>query len=366
MELYVGIMSGTSVDGIDAVLVDFDGGNAQMIANHSQPFPNDLKRDVVALLQTFTVHLKKLGEIDHRLGMCYANCVNDLLRKANIDPQIVKAIGCHGQTIYHQPRGKYPFTMQIGDGNLIAALTGITTITDFRRMDMAFKGGGAPLTPAFHKGFLGSDKECRAILNLGGIANVTILDKERVVGLDSGPANCLIDLWIQLKRGCKYDDEGLWAKSGRVDERLLENLLAEKYFSLDLPKSTGKELFNIDWLMKILESYPDIEDEDVQATLTELTAVTVANDIKKYAHNVDGLYACGGGANNTFLLERVAHHLPGVRILTTTELGVPTQWVEAIAFAWLAMRRCNEQTGNLPQVTGANRCVVLGALYKGH
>lgn len=363
---YIGIMSGTSVDGIDTVLVEDTSSGLKMIDHHSCEFPSALKNDILQLLSTFHVHLKKLGEIDARLGICYAEAVNALLKKTEVNPNEVLAIGCHGQTVYHNPRGDYPFTMQIGDGNKVAALTGIKTICDFRRMDVAFGGDGAPLAPAFHNGYLYSEKEQRVILNLGGIANITILNKDesKVLGFDTGPANCLMDLWIQKIKNMKYDKNGQWAKAGTVNGELLNELCNEEYFVLSPPKSTGKELFNLAWIEKRLLKFKTLKPDDIQSTLCDFTAKTIAAAILKYAPSYQAVYSCGGGSSNTYLHERLSHFLKGIKISTTNELGVPVQWVEAIAFAWLAKRRVEGKYGNIPSVTGARSKVKLGAVYE--
>ena len=362
---YIGLMSGTSVDGIDAVLVKEKKGRLILVEAYSMPFPDDLKTDIEELLKTFQVHLQKLGEIDHRLGCCYAECVNRLLKKASVNSSEVIAVGCHGQTIFHDPRTDTPFTMQIGDANIIAARTGIITVNDFRRMDVAYGGDGAPLAPAFHADYLSSNSEKRIILNLGGIANITILDydKKDVIGFDTGPANCLMDLWIQKCRGEKYDKNGNWAKSGKVNNELLNEMLNNYYFSLPSPKSTGKELFNLDWLNSVLKNYSNLEEKDVQATLCDLTAKSIADEINKHCSDADAVYSCGGGAYNVFLHERLSFYLPDVKISTTDELGVSVQWMEAIAFAWLTKQRIEKKPGNLPSVTGAKQRAILGALY---
>ena len=362
---YIGLMSGTSVDGIDAVLVKDENNSLNMVSNHSMEFPEDLKNDIEELLKTFEIHLQKLGEIDHRLGCCYAECVNGLLKRASVDPKDIAAVGCHGQTVFHDPRSKYPFTMQIGDANIIAAKTGIKTVNDFRRMDVALGGDGAPLAPAFHAGYLSSDSEKRIILNLGGIANITILDSDKgdVIGFDTGPANCLMDLWIQKCKGLSYDANGEWANTGNVEETLLNAMLKNYYFTLPAPKSTGKELFNLEWLNSVLKEFAEVSEIDVQATLCELTAKSVAGEILKYCHETEAVYSCGGGAYNKHLQSRLGFYLPGVKISSTDELGVPVQWVEAIAFAWLTKRRIEEKSGNLPSVTGAVKEAVLGAVY---
>jgi len=365
MQYYIGIMSGTSMDGIDAVLVAFEKDKLQHIADHTIPFPNALQKDLEELIGSFQTNLKEIGEIDHQLGLCYAEAVNGLLQKSGFEASQIEAIGCHGQTVFHAPEGAYPFTMQLGDGNLIAARTGIRTIMDFRRMDMAVGGGGAPLAPAFHQYFLNDPSEKRCILNLGGIANITILqeDETQVIGFDTGPANCLMNSWIKQQKGLEYDKDGQWAKSGTVHMPLLEKLLQEPYFKLAAPKSTGRELFNLSWLKEKLEAFPNMKEEDIQATLLELTAKSVADAIKNVAPETEAVYVCGGGAFNAVLMERLSFHLHNRKLGTTDELGVHPQWVEAIAFACLAMRRMSNQHGNLPSVTGARKKVLLGTIY---
>lgn len=362
--MYIGVMSGTSIDGVDAVLVSISEKGIKLIASVSHDFPDNLAEELKELLRSDKIVLQKVGELDHRLGIVYAESINQLILEAGVDRKDVIAIGCHGQTVFHNPRGKYPFTMQLGDGNLIAANTGITTVTDFRRMDMAFGGEGAPLTPAFHKEFFSSDSENRVILNLGGIANISILNKDKFVGMDTGPANCLMDLWIQKCLDKKYDCNGSWAKSGRVCNGLLESFLKEDYFGLVAPKSTGKELFNMNWIEDHLTNFSKISEQDVQATLCELTARTIVDAINLYSPDYTSIYVCGGGAFNTFLLERLGAFAPGVEINTTAKLNVHEQLVEAMAFAWLAKQRVLECEGNLPEVTGARSKVVLGSLYK--
>lgn len=366
MKYYIGIMSGTSLDGIDAVLVSFDQNELQHIGDHTIPFPEKLQRELEELISSFHTNLKMIGEIDHQLGLCYAEVVNGLLKKTNWKATDIEAIGCHGQTVFHSPEEPYPFTMQLGDGNLIASKTGIRTVIDFRRMDMAVGGGGAPLAPAFHQYFLNDSSEKRCILNLGGIANITILseDENKVVGFDTGPANCLMNSWIKSIKGLGYDKNGDWAKSGKVIYPLLEEMLKEPYFALDAPKSTGRELFNLHWLNKQLKQFSGLNNQDIQATLLELTAQSVAKAILDFAPNTEAVYACGGGAFNDYLMERLAANLQGRKISSTAELGVHPQWVEAIAFAWLAMRRESNQHGNLPSVTGASKKVLLGTIYE--
>ena len=362
MDLYIGVMSGTSMDGVDAVLVEFSEGKVNELGFCSVGFPDDLKNDLQNMVSTGIINLEKLGEMDHRLALVYARCINRLLVETGYECSLVKAIGCHGQTVFHAPRAKYPFTMQIGDGNIVAAKTGIPTITDFRRMDMAYGGQGAPLACGFHQYYLNSNDEKRAILNLGGIANITILstDYDNVTGFDTGPANCLMDSWIQHCEVLPFDRDGDWARSGNVIYTMLQQMLREPYFAQKAPKSTGRELFNISWLEKYLQGN-FYQNQDIQATLLELTAKTVADAIVDY--DIEAIYTCGGGAKNKYLLERLSYYLPKIEINTTQALGISVQHVEAIAFAWLAQRRFLMLPGNLPSVTGAGNNAVLGNLY---
>lgn len=356
-------MSGTSVDGVDSVLVNFNKGKAEVISSYSQDFPLDLREDIFNLLVDYSISLEKLGEMDHRLGIIYSECVNILLKKSEVAADNVIAIGCHGQTIMHKPESKYPFSMQIGDGNIVAARTGISTVNDLRRMDIAFGGQGAPLTPAFHREFFYSKSEKRIVLNLGGIANISILNDRNLIGFDTGPANCLLDLWIDRCKGEQFDKNGEWARTGKINKNLLDEFLKEEYFGLSSPKSTGRELFNEVWLDEKLSSFKDIPQEDIQASLTELTVCSIVGGIVEMAQETEGVYVCGGGAYNKFLMERLAFHLPSMNIRTTEMLGIPVQQVESVAFAWLAKQRIDEVPVNLSQVTGSRSNSVLGALY---
>ncbi|AUR52226.1 anhydro-N-acetylmuramic acid kinase [Aquella oligotrophica] len=365
---YIGIMSGTSLDGIDAVLCNFDNNDKlTVLAKCSIPFDRGLQADLQQLLRTFTLHLKEFGELEVRLAYDYAKAVKLLLKSANLNHNEITAIGCHGQTIFHEPIGKYPFSLQLLDGNKLAQLTGINVVCDFRRMDMAYGGQGAPLTPVFHKYFLSGTKP-RVILNLGGIANITMLDpaSENVTGFDTGPANCLIDLWVQDRFGLPYDKDGVLAKSGTVIAELLEIMLKDEYFQLPAPKSTGKEIYHLDWIKaKLAQATAQYSDEDVLCTLTELTAQTVADAIASQisTSSVEAIYACGGGAFNGFLLERISHN-SGIQVTTTKELGIDVDQLEAIAFAWFAKRRVEKKPANYESVTGASQKCILGALYE--
>lgn len=363
-ELYIGIMSGTSLDGIDAVLVDFSSSRPTVLHGVHHPFSPSLRGQLLHLTQSHTIELSELGSIDHQLGLSYADIVADLLGSAKVASSEIKAIGSHGQTIYHHPKAVHPFTLQIGDANLIAEKSRITTIADFRRRDMAADGEGAPLVPAFHAALFRDKTKETIVVNIGGIANLSILPANQntpVTGFDSGPGNLLLDGWIQLKKGDAYDDAGKWGASGQVIPSLLEQLLAETYFNTPAPKSTGRELFNINWLKEKLNG--DENDEDVQATLHELTAISIANAVQQQEKMADELILCGGGAYNTHLATRITHHLPDCTITSTERYSIDPQLIEAMAFAWLARETLSGRAGNIPEVTGAKRAVILGAIY---
>jgi anhydro-N-acetylmuramic acid kinase len=301
------------------------------------------------------------------IGRAFADAALRLLRQAGIDPGSVRAIGSHGQTIRHGPRGETPFTLQIGDANVIAERCGITTVADFRRRDMAAGGQGAPLLPALHAALFAQPGRTRVVLNLGGIANITVLPgdpQQSIRGFDTGPANCLMDAWIARHHGVGHDEGGAWAAEGRVDQALLDALLADAYFASPPPKSTGRELFNLDWLAQRLAGDAH-EAVDVQATLLELTARSAAQAIRTHASDADDVLVCGGGVHNPLLMAALRRGLAPLPVRSTQELGIDADFVEATAFAWLAKRRLDALPGNLPEVTGARGERVLGAIYFG-
>lgn len=360
-ERYIGIMSGTSMDGVDTVLVDIEDGNIQLLCEHAFPMGENLKQSLLDICLGQSTNLQAIGELDHRLGHLFADAVTALLNKANVDPSSVTAIGSHGQTVFHSPDTEYAFTMQLGDANIISAKTGITTVADFRRKDMAYGGQGAPLVPAFHQQLFSQPDLTRVVLNIGGIANITILSPGKpVTGYDTGPGNMLMDAWINKHKGQRYDNEGAWAQSGRVDLGLLSSLMSDPYFTLQPPKSTGRELFNLPWLESHLNAF-NLCPEDVQRTLVEFTAVTIANDVKK--EDAGELLVCGGGAHNPLIMGRLAELLPSWKVITTADRGIDIDNMEAMAFAWLAYRTIHQLPGNLPEVTGAKQLTSLGAIY---
>jgi anhydro-N-acetylmuramic acid kinase len=360
-ELFVGLISGTSVDGVDAVLAAFDDDSSRIVAATTTPFPPDLLSRLRRIIEMPQTTLRELGALDNAVGRFFASCTNDLLYSAGVEADRVTAIGHHGQTIFHEPDGAERFTMQIGDPNIVAADTGILTVADFRRLDMAFGGQGAPLVPAFHAWRFGAT-EPRVVVNIGGIANITVLEPSRpVLGFDTGPGNTLLDLWIRRTQGRGFDEAGRFAASGHVDEALLAHMLAEPYFAAPAPKSTGRELFHMEWIDRYIAA-TDRAAADVQATLAELTATTIVDSIKSAQPGCRRIIVCGGGAHNDDILARLRRR-SGVIVETTAEHGLSPDWVEGTAFAWLARARLQHHAGNVPSVTGARRDAVLGGVY---
>jgi len=365
-DLYIGLMSGTSLDGIDAALVRFKNKQVTVVETVCSPLSSNLKDEIKSLINPSENEINRLTSLDIQLGQHFSEVVQQLINKANIKKQDVIAIGSHGQTIRHLPAAKYPSTLQIGDPNIIAEITSITTVADFRRRDIAAGGQGAPLVPAFHEQIFRDPKKNRVILNLGGIANITILPADKnipVTGFDTGPANTLINHWIQQQQNKSYDDGGKWASSGTINEDFLKELLNDDYFKLTPPKSTGTEYFNAAWLTKKLSQFPFLAAEDVQASLTAFTATTIKDAITQYANRVDEIIICGGGVHNDFLLQQLKQALPNVEIHSSAKYGLDPDYVEATAFAWLAKQTMNHKAGNLPEVTGAKRAVILGGVY---
>ena len=363
-QLYLGLMSGTSLDGVDVALLDMQG-KPKLRAAGFFPMPTDLRQALSELIHSGETSLQKLGELDHRLGLLYAHCVNEFLTQNQLDKSQIRAIGCHGQTVWHAPHGEFPFTMQIGDMNLLAARTGIDTVGDFRRKDMAWGGQGAPLVPAFHQGLFFDPNFATVVLNIGGISNVSVLiPNQPVIGYDTGVGNALMDAWIERHLGKTYDADGQWARSGEVQQELLAQMLSEPFFQQPPPKSTGRELFNLNWLEKTFQKWPALLAQDVQATLLEFTAQGNALALQQiHSPLPKRLLVCGGGAKNGFLMERLRALLPDWQIAPTTDFGLHIDFVEAAAFAWLAHQRIHNLPANLPSVTGAQRAVSLGAIY---
>ncbi|QXO17903.1 anhydro-N-acetylmuramic acid kinase [Vibrio ostreae] len=363
-ELYIGIMSGTSLDGVDTALVALSGDHIELMAHGFLPMPEQLKQRLLAVCLGQPTNLAEIGTLDHLLGHLYADAVEQLLTTSGTKPEQIRAIGNHGQTVFHQPTGATPFTIQLGDANVIAARTGITTVADFRRKDMALGGQGAPLVPAFHRTVFAVTDSSVVVLNIGGIANISVLSPDAsVIGYDSGPGNVLMDGWCQRHTGQSYDMNGDWARRGKVITSLLLQLKQASYFSQPAPKSTGRELFNLDWLDQQLAGHHPAP-ADVQRTLCELSAETIADQVRQYAQGpAPELLVCGGGAQNGLLMERLQILLPGWQVAPTTRKGVNGDYMEAMAFAWLAQRRIHGLASNLPSVTGARQLASLGVIY---
>jgi anhydro-N-acetylmuramic acid kinase len=362
--LYLGLISGTSVDGIDAALVSFERPVPQLRAARTHPWPPALRQQILDIAQADApIGLDALGRFDVALGRCFADAANHLLQESGTPIAAVRAIGSHGQTVRHRPAGAFPFTWQLGDPSVIAERCAIDVIADFRRADVAAGGQGAPLLPAVHAMLLGRPGHARVVLNLGGIANITVLGADgRVHGFDTGPANGLLDAWCLQHRQQPFDREGAFAASGRVDQALLQRLLGDPYFALPPPKSTGREHFHLEWLARHLVSV-SLSPEDVQATLLELTVHSVSAAITRHASAASDVLVCGGGVHNPRLLDRLRDELAPRVVESTATHGIDPDYLEAMAFAWLARQRVLGLPGNLPDVTGARGPRVLGAWY---
>jgi len=368
--LYIGLMSGTSMDALDAVLVRFDDSRPVLTSTYSCPIPDGLRHRLSDVCHSRRDHLDECARLDSDFGRFEAMVVETLLKNSNTGAENVQAIGSHGQTVRHVPDGDPPYSIQVGDPALLAVMTGIDVVADFRRQDIAAGGQGAPLVPAFHAAFWRKPCEDRVLLNLGGISNITILPgnpNQPVTGLDCGPANALLDAWIRKNLGLDLDEDGKWAANGRIVERLLEHMLSDPYFARPLPKSTGTEYFNLNWLMTQLEASAstDAHPADIQATLCALTVESVTRAIQLFAPDTRNVYVCGGGALNGHLIEALRVRMDPIKLEATSVLGLDPQWVEATAFAWLARENLHGRPGNLPSVTGAQQALVLGGLYRG-
>jgi len=358
-------MSGTSLDGVDIVVADFAEFPPRLLYCTTTPYSASLQDRLRQLCRSQTTSLDELYSLDAELGEVYAEVVNAALQQAGIAKQRVVAIGCHGQTVRHSPDSAIPYTAQIGDPNRIAARSGIATVADFRRKDIALGGQAAPLAPAFHRFLFRSSEEDRAVINIGGIANITYLPANfdlPIQGFDTGPGNTLLDFWIQRHQSKAYDDGGDWARNGTIDVEMLDRMIAsEAYFHQPAPKSTGTEYFNPEWLAAFVDDSADAAS--IQATLVELTAVSIAKAIRTLPALPGSCYLCGGGARNHFLVERLALALPECTVTTTAELGLDVDFVEACAFAWLARERINLRPANVLEVTRARQKALLGGIY---
>ena len=359
-ELYIGLMSGTSHDGVDAVLAAAGRGRVRLIKAHHLAYSPSLRTRLLALQEPGPDEMHRAAILANELSDLYARAVRRLLARAGVGARAVAAIGCHGQTVRHRPGDGY--TLQLINGARLAERSGIAVVCDFRSRDVAAGGEGAPLVPAFHRAMFGTARRSRVVVNVGGIANLTLLPaRDAVTGFDCGPGVCLLDAWIREKRRKPFDVSGAWAASGRVIPPLLMKLLAHPFFRRRPPKSTGRDEFDLRWVKRALAGSE--KAADVQATLLELTAVTIARAVRRHCAGVHEVFVCGGGARNRALLARLSALLPGARVATTDALGIKPEHVEALAFAWLARQAFHNKPGNLPAVTGARGPRVLGAIY---
>ena len=353
-ERYIGIMSGTSLDSVDVVLCEIDSNSCELITSLEYPISLELKNDILNLIEEKS-GLKEVGELDHRLGVLFTQAVGALLIRESIDASTITAIGLHGQTLWHAPDQVYSFTLQLGDPNILTSKTGIQVVADFRRKNVALGGQGAPFAPAFHEFIFSNINSSVSVVNIGGMANITILG-EKLIGYDTGCGNVLLDMWISEHQGRSFDENGEWARSGIVDYTLLERMISDEYFEEPSPKSTGREKFNNAWLQSYLSGHTH-NPEDVQRTLLELTAMSISNEVLKF--NPDVALLCGGGAKNHFLVERIKSLIPNIEVAIATN----SDQIEAMTFAWLAYKRIHNEAVNLKDVTGAEENAVLGGIY---
>jgi len=354
VELYIGVMSGTSLDGVDVVLCEIDMFTCKVRAFVEYPFDPALKAEVLAVITGLST-LEKMGELDHKLGHLFADAIKTLIEEEHLSTEDIRAVGLHGQTLWHQSDGAFPFSLQWGDPNIVSVETNLCVVADFRRRDIALGGQGAPFAPAFHQFLFAKADHKRAVLNIGGMANITILGDE-LIGYDTGPGNVLMDYWICEHLQQSYDTSGSWARSGELNPKLLDKMLDDPYFAKPYPKSTGRELFNASWLARQLEGF-ECKDEEVQATLLALSVHTIANELKKF--DIDELIVCGGGAKNSALMEDLAAVMPHISI-KTIDYG---DALEAMAFAWLAYKRIHRENVALHTVTGAREDTIPGGVY---
>lgn len=357
-ELYIGVMTGTSMDGIDLVLCEINESSCKLLHSHEYPFPKELKDEILTCISG-VVTLKKVGTLNSKLGYLFARAINRFILEKRINTTDITAIGLHGQTLWHEPNATFSFSMQLGCPNVVSAKTGISVVADFRSMDIANGGQGAPFAPAFHEFVFTSLGKKTAVINIGGMANISLLYDE-LKGWDTGPGNVLLDMWIQKCKKQNYDRDGEFARSGKADEDLLDSLLSDAYFKKTPPKSTGREYFNESWFASHLPIFNTIKDENIQATFLELTARSIANDVKR--SEAELLIVCGGGAKNGFLMQRLSE-LCKIEVLTSDALGFSADALESMAFAWLAYKRIHREEVNLSSVTGASKNSILGGIY---
>ncbi len=363
--LYIGLMSGTSMDGIDAALMSFQENKFLTVGTLKKNYPKELRSQLISASKNWEkTNIDQLGRLDQWTGEIFRDNALEIIKKFNIKANQIAAIGSHGQTIRHQPKIENPYSMQIGDPNIIAYGTKITTVSDFRRKDLAAGGEGAPLTPIYHKAIFQSNKVNRVVLNIGGISNITILNKnsEEIIGFDTGPGNTLLDAWIRKKLNKPFDKNGQWAKQGSINKALLNSMMSDPYFNLKPPKSTGIEYFNLNWLNRFIQP-KNIIEVDIQKTLTVFTSESIAQAIERFNPDTDEIILCGGGAKNISLYKEITNRLPKIKISTADDYGIDSDYIEASAFAYLAKLTISKKTGNFKSVTGSKNQVILGGIY---
>ena len=360
---YIGLMSGTSLDGIDAAVIHIENQQYKLCSSLEYKWPQNLATRIKQLIEE-NDSLNETLELDQLCAQHFAKAALDCLTKAGLKPSQVVAIGSHGQTIRHKPKGNETYSLQIGNPSNITELTEITTVADFRNRDIAAAGQGAPLAPAFHQAAFHHPKKQRVIVNIGGIANITLLNKNQdIIGYDTGPGNRLLDDWIFKTQQSKFDLDGKFAASGKIIPELLQHLLNDPYFKLKAPKSTGTDYFNLTWLNNHLNSFQNEQPKDIQATLSALTATTITDQIKQITTSNAEVFICGGGFHNTFLTQLIDQQLPNASVGSTEILGIHPDWVEAMTFAWLAQQAISKLPGNIPSVTGAKGPRICGGIY---
>ena len=363
-DIFIGLMSGTSVDKVDAVAVYFDEKGVNLIGSHLEEIPNEIKKEILELVSAENIKSLDFSKTDIKVAELFVLAINNLLKKTSLSHDQIKAIGSHGQTIKHSPFGKEPFSLQIGNPELIKELTQIKTISNFRKADIDAGGQGAPLAPLFHKEIFSHKESKTAVINIGGISNVTFLNIEdrKVFGYDIGPGNCLMDSWIRKTKKLDFDNKGLWAQQGGSIPELVQLMLKEKFFNQHYPKSTGPDYFNLEWLNEKIVSLGSVpKNEDVQASLLELTAEIIYRELKKYLNSITKIFVCGGGIHNSFLISTIEKKI-GKQILSSLELGVDPDLMEAICFAWLAKERLTNNYFNLSEITGSKGHILLGEI----
>ena len=363
-DIYIGLMSGTSADSVDCAALDLSSEEIKILSCKNFEIPKDLKKDIIRSSQSEKIEQKLIVDLDFRMAEVLVDSVKGIISESNIEVGDIKAIGSHGQTIKHEPKSEAPYTLQIGDPQKISNDLLITTVGNFRHDDIKAGGEGAPLTPVFHDKVFGSDRKRKAIVNIGGITNITALNYPKLIGFDTGPGNCLMDCWSRIHDIGNYDDKGSWASSGTVNQPLLELMMKDEYFSRNYPKSTGPDYFNHEWIKKyLLDLTREITAEDIQATLVQVTVVSLIESINLLNLSNENIYLCGGGVHNDFLCNEINKQTKA-RVGTTLELGIDPDYVEAICFGWLAKQRIENKSFNLSEITGSKGEVYLGKVYE--